>query len=71
MGVRTVMLDEVAFAHEHRVHAQPGGHMLNEMLCQHGGLDLSRPTHGGVGRAICLAQVQIEVEFGEGIRLQT
>ena len=70
LGMHTVMLDEVALTHEHGIHAQARGHMLDEVLRQHSGLDLSRATHSGVGRAIALAQVQVEVELGECIRLQ-
>ena len=65
----TIMLDEVALAHEHGVHVQAGSYVLNEVLSEHGGLDLSGAPHSSVGRPVALAQVQVEVELGEGVRL--
>ena len=65
------MLDEVALAHKHGVHLQLGSHMLDEVFSQHGCLDLSRAPHGCVRRPVACAQVEVEVEFWEGVCLHT
>lgn len=65
------MLDEVALAHEHGIHVQARCHMLDEVLGQHGGLDLPGAPHSGVRRPVALAEVQVKVELGEGICLCT
>lgn len=66
----TVMGDEVTLAHGHGVHAQARGHVLNEVLRQHGRLDLAGAAHRGVRGAVAAAEVQVEVELGEGVSLQ-
>ena len=65
------MLDEVALAHKHGVHLQLGSHVLDEVLSQHGCLDLSRAPHGCVRRPVACTQVQVKVEFWEGVCLHT
>ena len=64
------MGDEVALAHSHGVQTQARRHVLDEVLRQHRRLDLARAAHGGVRRPVAAAEVQVEVEFWEGVRLQ-
>lgn len=65
-------LEEVALPDCIRVHAQPGSHMLNDVLHDDRGLKLAGGPHSRVGGPVGLAQLDLELEgwYSIGLHIQ-